>query len=202
MEILQLPFTIPNYIEEKIDARIENFKKLSQSNNDEWFSELCFCILTANSQAQKAIDIQNNVKAQGFLEKSESELASIIRSFKHRFHNNKARYIVNARNFRSIKDKLAGKTGSDAREFLVSNIKGIGFKEASHFLRNVGYSDVSIIDRHILRFLKNYNFINEIPSTITKKSYLEIENILKKFQIPLDRLDLMIWYFMTGKILK
>ena len=202
MEIFQLPFTIPSDIEKKINAKIENFQKLSQSNNDEWFSELCFCILTANSQAQKAIDIQNYVKAQGFLEKSESELASIIRSFKHRFHNNKARYIVNARNFRFIKDKLAGKTASDAREFLVLNIKGIGFKEASHFLRNVGYSDVSIIDRHILRFLKNYNFINEIPNTITKKIYLEIENILKKFQIPLDRLDLMIWYFMTGKILK
>ena len=90
----------------------------------------------------------------------------------------------------------------EARIFLVNEIKGIGYKEASHFLRNVGYSDVAIIDRHILRFMLQEKLISEIPKTISPKKYLEYEKILEQFNIPLDKLDLILWVKMTGKVLK
>ena len=72
-------------------------------------------------------------------------------------------------------------------------------KEASHFLRNVGfYEEIAILDRHILRYLKKFGFIDEIPRTISKKRYLELEEKLKIFalrsNIPIEFLDFVIMY--------
>ena len=68
----------------------------------------------------------------------------------------------------------------EKREWLVKNIKGIGYKEASHFLRNIGYKNIAIIDFHILDLLVKNNLLKEKPKTLTKGKYLEIENILRK----------------------
>lgn len=200
--IYKLPFELTKEQLKLIDQRIAEFQQLHKAGNDQWFSELCFCILTANSQAKKAIAIQTELGASGFLNKTQSEIAQTLRRHAHRFHNNKAKYIVEARKFKNIKDLLTGLTSQEAREFLVKNIKGLGFKEASHFLRNVGYTDVAIVDRHILRFLAKYNLIKNIPKVINKKTYLECENILKSFDARQDKLDLIIWCHMTNNILK
>ena len=68
--------------------------------------------------------------------------------------------------------------GEERREWLVKNIKGLGFKEASHFLRNIGFDDYAIIDSHILDLLERYKFIKP-PKTLTRKKYMEIEKILQ-----------------------
>jgi len=80
-------------------------------------------------------------------------------------------------------------------------------KEATHFLRNIGLGkDLAILDRHILKNLNYYGVINELPKTLTKKKYLEIEDKMKKFseeiKIPIDELDLLFWSEETGKIFK
>jgi N-glycosylase/DNA lyase len=186
----------------KIENRLKEFSVLGKKSNDEWFCELCFCLLTANSKALTAINIQKEIGTQGFLKKTQTEIANIIKNHGHRFHNTKAKYIIGARKFAPIKDHLENLKTKQAREFLVHNIKGLGYKESSHFLRNVGYHDVAIIDRHILRFLHQEKLITDIPKTITQKKYMEYENILKTFHIPLDKLDLIIWEKMTGEVLK
>ncbi|MFH1254125.1 MAG: N-glycosylase/DNA lyase [bacterium] len=185
-----------------VEQRLEEFKQINKLDTKYWFSELCFCILTANSKAETAINIQQEVGPQGFIYLPQQELAQIIRDNKHRFHNNKAKFIVQAREFTDIKNKIKSLSEPQAREFIVKNIKGLGYKEASHFLRNVGYDDVAIIDRHILRFMHQQNLISSIPKHITIKFYLDCEQILSKFEIKLSRLDLIIWEKMTGKILK
>ncbi len=185
-----------------IEQRLNEFKQLNQLGTNHWFNELCFCILTANSKAETAIRIQQEVGVNGFIDLSQQELARIIKNNKHRFHNNKAKFIVQAREFVAIKNKIKNLSGQQAREFIVKNIKGLGYKEASHFLRNVGYDDVAIIDRHILRFMHQQNLISSIPKHITIKFYLECEHILSKFKVKLSRLDLIIWEKMTGKVLK
>jgi N-glycosylase/DNA lyase len=85
-------------------------------------------------------------------------------------------------------------------------VKGLGYKEASHFLRNIGRKDVAIIDRHILRWLKENGYINEIPNSLSARSYKKIEKILKKIgeerDLSLAELDLILWFRKTGKILK
>lgn len=186
----------------EIQIRLQEFKALGQKSNNEWFSELCFCLLTANSKAITAIQIQKNVGEEGFFKKTEEELSFVIRKNKHRFHNKKSEFIILARKYRNIKDLITPLPSSKAREFLVKNIKGLGFKEASHFLRNVGRDDVAIIDRHILRFMNSENMISDIPKSITPKKYVEFEGMLKQFNVPLDLLDLVIWHQVTGVVLK
>ncbi len=93
----------------------------------------------------------------------------------------------------------------ELREWLVKNIKGIGYKEGSHFLRNIGYKNLAIVDFHILDLLVQYELI-EKPKVLTKKIYLDIENLLKRIakelNLNLAELDLFLWYLETGKILK
>ena len=165
---------------------------------------MCFCILTANSKAKTAIAIQKEVKPSGFCTMCFSDLSKTIRRNKHRFHNNKAKYIIEARKHLNIKDIIKkevakhGQTG--AREWLVKNIKGLGYKEASHFLRNIGYFDVAILDRHIL------GLMNEDKKALTKKRYLEIEKkflqLARKLGMSPAELDMYLWSKKTGIVLK
>jgi len=189
-------------ISKVINARLCEFDKLNSKSNEDWFSELCFCILTANSRAITAIKIQQEIGC-GFLNYSENKISNIIKKNKHRFHNLKAKYIVEARNYWKIKDILVNITNK--RDWIVDNIKGIGYKEASHFLRNVGFKDYAILDRHILRVLKENNYIKEIP-LLNKTNYIHIENKLYQIASDLDmsqaELDLYLWYFKTGNVLK
>lgn len=186
-----------------VEQRLQEFQNVHNQGNDAWFSELCFCILTSNSKAQTALNIQAQIGFNGFKNLDQENLALIIKENKHRFHNTKAKYIVEARKFSNIKDIVLEQGSSKkAREFIVKNIKGLGYKESSHFLRNVGFSDVAIIDRHILKFMKETNLINTIPKVITPKFYLECEKTLFKISPRLDRLDLIIWEKVTGKVLK
>jgi len=193
-------------IKDIIDKRISEFKSFKNKSNEEWFKELCFCILTANFTAEGGIKIQKEI-GDGFLTLPKEELEEKLKILGHRFYRKRAEFIVLARRFKNIKDIVESfEYEKVAREFLVRNIKGIGYKEASHFLRNVGYDDVAIIDRHILRELYENNYIDEIPKTLSRKKYLEIENILrdigKEVNLKLSELDLYIWYLRTGKVLK
>jgi len=84
-------------------------------------------------------------------------------------------------------------------------VKGFGYKEASHFLRNIGFENLAIIDFHIIDSLVDAGLI-EKPKTITPKKYLEIETMLKKIAeksgMNLAELDLYLWCNETGKVLK
>jgi len=125
-----------------------------------------------------------------------------------RFHNTKARNLLEAKNrFNEILNTMqSGCTSSEIREWLVANIRGLGMKEASHFLRNVGHRDLAILDRHILKNLLKHRVIRSIPKTLTKKRYLSIEDKFRYFaraqHVTMDELDLYFWSAETGKILK
>jgi N-glycosylase/DNA lyase len=193
-------------VKEIVDIRIKEFKELGNKSNIEIFKELCFCILTANFNAEKSIKIQKEI-GNGFLTLPESVLAKKLKVLGHRYYNTRAKYIVEARKYmNSLKEIINSFNNKDnLREWLVKNIKGLGYKEASHFLRNIGYTNFSILDFHIINILVKYGLIKK-PKTLTKKKYLEIEEILKevakKLNINLAELDLYLWYMETGKILK
>lgn len=197
-------------VEIKINKRLKEFSSFKKKNSKEWFSEACFCILTANSKAKTAIKIQDELKAEGFCNSSPSDIKNCIIRNKHRFHNNKTRFIVDARKNKDIKKIITFlvKRGGEAlaRDWLSKNIKGIGYKEASHFLRNVGYFNLAILDRHILRVMKDEGMISEIPKSISVKKYLEIEKkflgFARKMKMPAAKLDFYMWYLRTGEVLK
>lgn len=194
-------------VKKKIDSRLKEFESLNRKNTKHWFSELCFCILTANSKAQTALKIQDELKAKGFCECTSGDVKKCIIKHKHRFHNNKTKYIIEARNHLDIKKKIISiKDEKEKREWLVKNIKGIGYKEASHFLRNVGYKNLAILDRHILNLMVENKILKEKPKSLTKKMYLKIEDkfnsIADRIKISPAELDMYMWYMKTGKVLK
>jgi N-glycosylase/DNA lyase len=127
----------------------------------------------------------------------------------HRFPNKRAEYVYNTQHLApTIKETIQGfKNSYEARVWLVENIKGLGWKEASHYLRNIGYFDLAIIDRHIINNLQEHHVINIDPNKgLTKKRYLAIEKTLGILADELDmlpgELDLYMWYRKTGKVLK
>jgi N-glycosylase/DNA lyase len=196
-----------------VNKRLKEFSAFKKSSNESVFAELCFCILTANSKALTAIAIQKEMGIKGFLKYPEKKVSQIIRNNNHRFHNNKAKYIVEARKHKNIKKELQKiikkdnyEEQCDAREFIVKNIKGLGYKEASHFLRNVGYFKLSILDRHILNLMVDNKIIKEKPKSLTKQKYFEIEKKFKNIAFDLNmnesELDMYMWYMKTEKILK
>ncbi len=189
-----------------INQRINEFSSFKTSSSNELFKELCFCILTANSTAEQCIKVHNAV-GNRFLTLSQKSLQKKLKANGARFHTKRAAYISEARKYKdniqqiitSFKDK------QELREWLVSSIKGIGYKEASHFLRNIGYNDYAIIDFHIIELLAKHEIIKK-PSTLNKQSYIEIEKTLKNIannaKLSLGELDLYLWYIETGKVLK
>ena len=159
--------------------------------------------MTANFNAYRSIKIQNEIK-NGFKTFSESKLSKKLKELGHRFPNTRAKYIVESRKHK-LNEKIKTLNEMELRDWLVNNIKGLGMKESSHFLRNIGYNNSAIIDFHIIDLLVKHNLITR-PKTLTKKKYIEIENILKKIanksKLKLSELDLYLWYMETGKVLK
>lgn len=190
-----------------VARRMQEFSDLSRKGNDAWFSELCFCILTANSTAKLGIKIQRELGDRGFLTLSPYKLRRKLRHAGHRFPNARASFIAEARRFSNLKDIIEKFWDAwQAREWLVENVKGVGWKESSHLLRNVGFNDVAILDRHVLSVLHEHGLIRKIPPQLTRRSYLEIEEKLRELAHVLDltlgELDLYLWYMKTGEVLK
>ncbi len=196
-----------------IRKRLNEFKEVFRGSDKKIFAELCFCICTPQSNA-KACDraISGLVESGELYAGSERRISYYLKGV--RFHRNKAGFIVSARKFFSggnrirIKEKIREfRDNEKLREWLVKNVTGIGFKEASHFLRNIGLGkNRAILDRHILKNLKNLGVIDEIPKNISGKKYIEIENKMcefsRKIGIPMDELDLLLWSEETGEVFK
>ena len=197
----------------EIKKRLEEFRKIKGLSNEEIFAELAFCLCTPQSKATTCWNaittlVKNNLLYTG----NEQQIKPFLNAV--RFNENKSKYIVEARklfldgpkaNLKNLVD--SSQTPQDLREWLVENVKGFGHKEASHFLRNIGIGNgLAILDVHILRNLQKYNVIDEMPKTLNKKKYLEIENKMMKFAenigIPVDELDLLLWSEETGFIFK
>jgi len=134
---------------------------------------------------------------------------------RHRFPNARGAYVYQTREYLrgACGLKLRGTLASFAcadqrRDFLAANrsVRGIGYKEASHFLRNVGYRGYAILDKHLLGRLAEFGVIESPKPPSTKMKYLAVEEKLKLFAesvgIDFDELDLLLWYTKTGEILK
>jgi N-glycosylase/DNA lyase len=192
-------------ISTKVNRRIQEFKNINKKSNEELYKEMCFCLLTANFNAEKSIRIQNEI-GECFLTNTKEELTKKLRECGHRFPNTRADYISESLKCKDKLNEIVKFHDKKAlREWIVNNVKGLGYKEASHFLRNIGFDDYAIIDFHIVDILVNHKLI-EKPKTITKKKYLEIEELLRKLAkntgLTLAELDLYLWYLETGKVLK
>ena len=182
-------------------------------DNYRLFEELCFCIFTANASAEmglNAVDAVRNVLINGTAPEMTRRLEGI-----YRFNNLRPEYIIHTRNYLKnslnfqLKDKIKSfKNKDELRDFFALNkgIKGLAYKEASHFLRNIGFKGYAILDKHIINSLHEFGVskTNERPKN--RSEYLEIEEKFKEFSknidIGMDELDLLLWSRKNGRILK
>ncbi len=191
-------------IGEIVGKRIKEFEDVRKEKEERIFQELAFCILTANSSARMGLKAQREI-GEGFVTYPEEKLREELKRIGYRFWRVRAGYIVGARWLIPEIKRLFDMPEEEAREYLVKNVKGLGMKEASHFLRNTGAKNLAIVDRHIIRVLRDEGLIEE-PKTLTKKRYLEIEEkereISNRIGMNLAELDLYLWYMKTGEVLK
>ncbi|NTV24307.1 MAG: N-glycosylase [Nanoarchaeota archaeon] len=179
--------------------------------NERLFEEMCFCILAANGTAvssMKAVEASRHILMEG----SVAEIQAALRSSGVRFHN-RAEYIVYNRenlkkdygfDIKGLVESYPDRFG--LRNYLALYIKGFGYKEASHFLRNIGISGLAILDKHILRSMHELGIIPDVPKSLARRRYLETEqaylDMSRSLKIDPDELDLLLWSIKNGQILK
>lgn len=198
----------------EIRSRLGEFKAVRDSGGDEkLWEEMVFCFFTGGCSARMGLNAVNAVRPL-LMDGTQEELAAALKGV-HRYPNARSRYIVHSRKFLrehcnlALREKLHGfRDHHERRDWLVreKGIKGLGYKEASHFLRNVGFKGYAILDKHILRSLTELKIIDEPKPPNTRKAYLTIEEKLKHLtrdlRIDFDELDLVLWSMKTGVILK
>ncbi|MCX8082886.1 MAG: N-glycosylase/DNA lyase [bacterium] len=192
-----------------IYERLKEFR--GNTTEERIIKEFFFCLLTPQCKAKVCWDNIENLYAKGILQKGDKKTIS-ENLYGIRFRNNKAGYITEARNrfFNgrcSLKNIIESNSPSTLREYLVDNVKGMGWKEASHFLRNIGKGEeFAILDRHILKGLVMCSVIDRIPESLTKTIYLDIEDRMRRFakkiHIPLSHLDFVFWYLFKKEVFK
>lgn len=126
-----------------------------------------------------------------------------------RFHNVKSQRLLDLHeSFNAVQSILLSSDSPKLKRLqIVDQVHGIGLKEASHFLRNVGLTNLAILDRHILKHLFRLGIISEIPKNApSAKQYFKIEEDWLAFSetvgILLDELDLLFWSMETGEVKK
>ncbi len=210
---------IPEYLletyirfEKQIIERLQEFerlKDLKNINKDKYFYEFCFCILTPQSSAKKAMLVQNELEKRDFY-KNKFNPVDILNNREHyiRFHNVKSERLLKAIDFYDELYKILGEDISviEKRKKISENFKGVSFKESSHFLRNIGYKNLAIIDRHIMKHLQICNVIDTKILPNTEKNYLFIERKFLEFclriNISIDVMDFVFFAYDTGEVLK
>ena len=193
-----------------VENRVAEFLRVHEEDTYVWFEELAYCLLTAYSSAERGqLCVDALCDCGALTAGSLEEVAETLRRQGHRFADRRAEYIVEARRLApGLKRTIQGFTNTgEARRWLVENVKGLGWKESSHFLRNVGYLDLAILDRHIIANMREHGLVqDEGGKGLTKRRYLEYERLLKEVAdrvgMALGEMDLYLWYRKTGRVLK
>ncbi|MEQ9619531.1 MAG: hypothetical protein RIG61_10200 [Deltaproteobacteria bacterium] len=196
---------------DSIKEQLDEFQKVREGSDDgRVFEELVFCILTSAVGPRvglKSLDAVREVLMEG----SEEEIYARLEGV-HKYPE-KSAYIVHTRDYlkKEYDLKLSKLIDSftdplERREFfaLNKNIKGLGFTQASHFLRNAGFKGYAILDRNVVKMLFDLGVIESPKPPSSKKKYLDIEGRMKELAeeigIEIDELDMLLWSMRTGRI--
>lgn len=192
----------------QIDERLAEFRAVPQQ---EYLWELLYCLLTPQSRAVNAGAVIEKLRQGEFLQ-DRFDPTPLLRDPAHyiRFHNQKAKRLLAAADQEEEILQVLTREDLDAaarREWLVGNINGLGWKESSHFLRNIGHLDLAIIDRHILKHMLLSGAIDAIPHSVgTRRVYLELESRFRQLAaqagLTLQQLDLLFWSYEEGSVRK
>jgi N-glycosylase/DNA lyase len=198
----------------EIRARLTEFRTVWEAGSDErLWEELVYCIFTAGASARMGLRSVEAVRHL-LLTGDQAALTQALQGV-HRYPAARPGYIVVTREYlhedcgMRLRERLESFDDALARRDWLARerrIKGLGYKEASHFLRNVGFGGYAILDKHILRSLAELGVIKSPQPPTTRSRYLETEERLRQFAhdvaIDFDELDLVLWSMKTGEVLK
>lgn len=199
-----------------IRARLAEFSDVWRfASDDRLWEELVFCIFTAGASARMGLKSVEAVRPLLKKGGSDQMAAALKQAGAHRFPNARPAYIVSTRDYLQshCRMRLRRKLESfsdpiERRDWLAqeTRIKGLGYKESSHFLRNIGLKGYAILDKHVMRCLADLGLTESSKPPATRARYLAIEKKLSDFarevQIDFDELDLVLWSMKTGEVLK
>lgn len=215
-EPLTIESIILSYAErrEEIQRRVAEFDNiwLNGTDADIW-EEMVFCFFTGGCSARMGLRSIEAVKGL-IMSASQQRLAKALTGV-HRYPNARSRYIVASREYLTadcgmrLRERLSGfGDHNERRDWLAreKGIKGLGYKEASHFLRNIGFRGYAILDKHVLNCLAELAIIDDPKPPGNRDRYLKIEDSLRglanDLKIDFDEMDLVLWSMKTGEILK
>ena len=222
MQRNQEPVTVERVVathrarKKEIKKKLSEFDEVWRNGSDaRLWEELAFCIFTAGASARMGLNSVEAVRSLLLDGESEDMTRALKKAGAHRFPVARPRYIVTTRayfraNFdMALRQRLRSFADPfERRDWLAQEkqIKGLGYKESSHFLRNVGVKGHAILDKHVMRCLAEVGVINSSRPPANRKSYLEIEqkflHFAKDIKVNCDELDLVLWSMKTGEILK
>jgi len=195
----------------------------SDATEERLLFELILAVLGSQNRYEVALRFSEEIQKNGLLKsqtKSVDELTIEIQDIlskalkidgkftKYRFPNAKAKYIaydlLYLQSCGGLKSLFAQTDNiANVRAFFVKEIKGMGPKQSSHFLRNVGYSnEFAVLDVHILRYMHIQGIIEETYTKAigTLKQYEKLEalliDFLKYMKYPIGFVDQAIWIVM------
>lgn len=172
---------------EYINSTQFQIQHIPTSNISEIFKQAVYCFLTPATKSDSADKtyqylFENNIFYHATLE----QLAQILREKPYiRFHNQKAKRLLQwqKEGMYHVQQILNIPSALEKREYIVQNINGMNYKEATHFLRNTGMSeDLVILDRHIIYFMQKVNLLtSEQDMKILSRNYLLWEQMFINF---------------------
>ena len=200
----------------QIRKRLGEFQEVWRNGSDaRLWEELAYCIFTAGASARMGLDSVDAVRSLLLDGGSKAMAKALKKAGAHRFPNARPEYIVATREYfhvdcgMKLRDRLRGFSNPlERRDWLAQEkqVKGLGYKEASHFLRNIGVKGHAILDKHVMRCLAEIGVIDSAKPPSTRRKYLEVEQQLISFardvRVDFDELDLVLWSMKTGEVLK
>jgi N-glycosylase/DNA lyase len=200
----------------QIRARLDQFQAIWREGSDEQlWEELVFCIFTAGASARMGFRAVEAIRPLLMEGRREDMTLALRTAGAHRFPIERPGYIVVTRNYlrehcdMALREKLRSFADPlERRDWLAreKGIKGLGYKESSHFLRNIGLLGHAILDKHVMSCLLDLKVVDTSKPPATRARYLETESRLRSFageiRIDFDELDLVLWSMKTGEVLK
>ena len=200
----------------EIRKRLDQFNRIWRNGSDEQlWEELVYCIFTAGASARMGFRAVDAVRPFLLTGEREEMTVALKTAGAHRFPVERPGYIVITRNYlrRHCGMKLRRQLESfsdlvERRDWLAreKQIKGLGYKESSHFLRNIGMKGYAILDKHVMNCMADLQIVDSPKPPATRARYLETEDKLRQFardiRIDFDELDLVLWSMKTGEVLK
>ncbi len=199
-----------------------------QMSEGRLWKELCLCILSSRTRFELALAAVSSLERAGLLRRLREHPGEVPYSVLEEalgphpqrqgastrsipFWRTRAHQLVDASNrlyaagHRGLKTRLheTGDAG-DLRMQLMADVPGLGMKQASHFLQNVGFSDeFAVIDVHILSFLREELMAVESEAEDLDESlYLELEQRIQRLAaangLAVGLLDRIVWAMRSG----